>query len=119
MKRTSVHCDKCGADITLEPLQSIYLGENKSYDLCLKCYNGIAEKIADVENEIIGDEEKPKACCECTYYNRDNQYWVDNSLVVTCGSCVKCKRNFVSTDPYNEVPSWCPLKGDEDERRKS
>ena len=64
---------------------------------------------------LIGEEEKPKTCSECTYY-RESQYWSDNSIVVTRGSCTKRERNFVSTDPCNEIPSWCPLKGDEDGR---
>ena len=115
MRAMSIYCDKCGAEITLEPSQSICLGKNKSYDLCMKCYDSIAEKLADVEMEIFSKKEKPKACSECAYYNRDAQYWCDNSIVVTHGSCMKCRRNFAATDPYNQVPSWCPLKGDDDE----
>lgn len=57
MKAMTVYCDKCGADITLEPSQSIYLGKNKSYDLCLKCYDSIAEKLADVENGIFQEDK--------------------------------------------------------------
>lgn len=53
----SIYCDKCGAEITLEPLQSIYLGKNKSYELCLKCYDSIAEKLADVEKEIFEEDK--------------------------------------------------------------
>ena len=49
----SIYCDKCGSEITLEPSQNIYLGKSKSYDLCLKCYDSIADKLIDVENEIF------------------------------------------------------------------
>lgn len=49
----TIYCDKCGAEITLEPSQNIYLGKSKCYDLCLKCYASIAEKLDDVENEIL------------------------------------------------------------------
>lgn len=111
-KAMTVYCDKCGAEITLEPSQSICLGRNKNYDLCLKCYDSIAEKLADVENEIFSEEGKPEACYKCAYYS-ESQFWADNSIFATCGSCLKCKRNFTSTDPFNRVPSWCPLKGDE------
>ena len=52
MRTTIIHCDKCGAKITLEPLQSICLGRGKNYDLCLKCYNNIIKKLNDIENEI-------------------------------------------------------------------
>lgn len=58
MRAMSIYCDKCGAEITLEPSQSIYLGKNKSYDLCLKCYNSLAEKIANVEREIFVEEDE-------------------------------------------------------------
>lgn len=108
MRSMSVQCDKCGADITLEPSQNVYLGKNKSYDLCLSCYDSIAAKLADVEWAINSKEEKPKTCIECAYYS-DSQFWADNSLVATCGSCIKCKRNFVETYPYTQVPSWCPF----------
>lgn len=58
MRAVTIYCDKCGAKITLEPLQSIDLGKSKSYDLCLKCYDSIAEKIADIEKEILkGDND--------------------------------------------------------------
>ena len=57
-KAMSVYCDKCGAEITLDPYQSICLGKSRSYDLCLKCYDSIAEKLDDVEKEIKEDEEK-------------------------------------------------------------
>ena len=53
MRAMSIYCDKCGAEITLEPSQSIYLGKSKSYDLCLKCYDSIAEKLTDVEKGIF------------------------------------------------------------------
>lgn len=58
MRAMSIYCDKCGAEITLEPLQSIYLGKNKSYELCLKCYDSIAEKLTDVENEIFKEDRQ-------------------------------------------------------------
>lgn len=64
MRAVTIYCDKCGAKITLEPLQSIYLGKSKSYDLCLKCYDSIAEKLTDVEKEIFeedNDEQKPNS----------------------------------------------------------
>jgi hypothetical protein len=28
---------------------------------------------------------------------------------------MKCRRNMTTTDPYHVIPSWCPLKGDDDE----
>lgn len=56
-RAVSIYCDKCGADITLEPSQSIYLGKNKSYDLCLKCYDSIADKLTNVEKEIFKEEK--------------------------------------------------------------
>ena len=55
MRVIAIYCDKCGAEITLKPSQSIYLGKSKSYDLCLKCYNSIIEKLTDVEKEIKDD----------------------------------------------------------------
>lgn len=58
MRTTTIYCDKCGAKITLEPLQSIYLGRSKSYDLCLECYDSIIEKLTDVENEIFKEKTK-------------------------------------------------------------
>ena len=60
----NIYCDKCGADITLEPSQSIDLGKSKSYDLCLKCYDSIAEKLASVEEEIF-KENKDELHDEC------------------------------------------------------
>ena len=54
----TIYCDKCGAEITLEPSQSICLGRSKNYDLCLKCYDSIAEKLADVEKWIFEEEKK-------------------------------------------------------------
>ena len=53
----TIYCDKCGANITLESSQSIYLGEHKNYDLCLKCYDSIAEKLADVKKEIFKENK--------------------------------------------------------------
>jgi len=57
MRATTIYCDKCGAEITLEPLQSIYLGKSKNYDLCLKCYDSIAEKLIDVEKGILEEDK--------------------------------------------------------------
>ena len=57
MKAMTIYCDKCGAEITLEPLQGIYLGKNKSYDLCLKCYDSIADKLIDVEKGILEEDK--------------------------------------------------------------
>lgn len=57
MRAMSIYCDKCGAEITLEPSQSICLGESKSYDLCLKCYDSIADKLADVEKGIFEEDK--------------------------------------------------------------
>lgn len=59
----TIYCDKCGADITLEPSQSIDLGKSKSYDLCLKCYDSIAEKLADIEKWIFEEGEKAEFHC--------------------------------------------------------
>ena len=47
-----------GAEITLEPSQNIYLGKSRCYDLCLKCYDSISEKLTDVENEIFKEDRQ-------------------------------------------------------------
>ena len=57
MRAMRVYCDKCGAEITLEPSQHINLGRSKSYDLCLKCYDSIAEKLTGIENDIFKENE--------------------------------------------------------------
>ena len=63
------------------------------------------------------DLEKVNSCSECEFFS-DSQFYADNSILVSLGSCMKCQRNMTTTNPYQETPSWCPLKGDEDESIK-
>ena len=53
MRTTIICCDRCGAEISLAPVQSIHLGRGINYDLCLKCYDGIDEKLTAIKNEIL------------------------------------------------------------------
>lgn len=57
---------------------------------------------------------KEKSCIDCEFFS-DKEYYADNTVTVcdvAFGSCTKCQRNITSTDPYSEIPSWCPLKGE-------
>ena len=57
--------------------------------------------------------KKVNACSECEFFN-DSRFYAYNSILVSWGSCMKCQRNMTTTNPYQETPTWCPLKGDED-----
>ena len=65
-------------------------------------------------HKALDDTEKVNACSECEFFS-DSRFYADNSILVSWGSCMKCQRNMTTTNPYQETPSWCPLKGDEDE----
>lgn len=60
---------------------------------------------------------KEKSCIDCEFFS-DKEYYADNTVtacVVSSGSCTKCQRNITSTSPHTEIPSWCPLKGEDKE----
>lgn len=65
-------------------------------------------------NSLMGEVEKPKSCSECKFFS-NSSFYADNSIFVSQGSCMKCQRNMTTIDPHEEIPIWCPLKGDEDE----
>lgn len=68
----------------------------------------LSEKIFNAKEE----ESLPDRCVKCKYFD-GHSYYTDNNINVSAciaGSCIKCRRNLVTSDPYNEVPSWCPLK---------
>lgn len=70
-----------------------------------------ASKLLDKIKEV-NDTYKPTSCNRCAYF-RCSLYYGDNTIVYDSkafGCCMKCKRNMTSTDPYNEVPSWCPME---------
>lgn len=75
--------------------------------------------IGEPQESEIADESCPNRCIDCENFNC-KEYYADNATEVSpiaWGSCTKCQRNFVTIDPYNQVPSWCPLKkGEEDEK---
>lgn len=74
-------------------------------------FNQKIEGIYDFFNENK-DECSPNRCIGCKHFD-DRLYYADNSINVSIcafGSCRKSERNIVSTDPYNQTPSWCPLK---------
>lgn len=84
---------------------------------------GLAEESRDYmkENKEYPDEETLKKqnkntnrCIDCGHYDAHWLYTDDMRSIspLSLGSCEKCRRNFVSIDPYNQVPSWCPLKGE-------
>jgi hypothetical protein len=74
----------------------------------------------DEDIEIIGKALKGEvsSCSECEFFS-DTQFYADNSILVSWGSCMKCQRNMTTTDPFQEIPTWCPLKGDKDEKEST
>ena len=70
--------------------------------------------IVEAMKENPNSESCPDRCIDCKYFD-ERSYYAENTIAVSpvaVGSCKKCERNFVSSDPYNQVPSWCPLKGE-------
>lgn len=63
--------------------------------------------------------KKVNACSECEFFNDSSCYNTDNSILATLGSCRKCQCIMVTTNPYQEIPSWCPLKGDNNEQKQN
>lgn len=62
------------------------------------------------------EDSHPYRCINCIFFDKYS-YHIDNTVdisAVAVGSCGKCERNFTTSDPYNEVPSWCPMKGDKE-----
>ena len=80
-----------------------------------KAESEVSEELS--ENTFNVKNSCPNRCIDCKYFDERSNY-VDDSINVsacTVGSCKKRERNFVSSDPYNQVPSWCPLKGEKNE----
>ena len=74
-----------------------------------------------IKQKIDNLKKDRNKCIDCEYFS-DKEYYADNSIFVSAvafGSCAKCQRNFTSSDPYNEIPSWCPIKKKEQEDGKA
>lgn len=116
----AMKCDRCGKYIDGGDIPAIRGWRSANarrgdmptlkMDLCDACYKAL-------EDFLENGNEKKDRCIDCENFNC-KEYYADNTTEVSpiaWGSCTKCQRNFVTIDPYNQVPSWCPLKGDEDE----
>lgn len=60
----------------------------------------------------VKETYKPTSCNRCVYF-RPSLYYGDNTIRYDAnafGCCMKCKRNMTSTDPFNQVPDWCPME---------
>ena len=71
---------------------------------------GMAQAL-DIFEQTLKAVEKVNSCSECEFFG-DSRFYADNSIFVSWGSCMKCQRNMTTTDPYQEIPTWCPLKGE-------
>lgn len=72
----------------------------------------LSEKIFNAKEKEDAEDSLPDRCSKCKYFD-GHSYYTDNNINISAcaaGSCIKCRRNFITSDPYNEVPSWCPLK---------
>ena len=68
------------------------------------------------EETLKKQNKNTNRCIDCGHYDAHWLYTDDMRSIspLSLGSCEKCRRNFVSIDPYNQVPSWCPLKGEKE-----
>lgn len=49
-------------------------------------------------------------CIDCDQYIKET-YYCDNQpikMVISCGACKLAQKNICTSDPFNEIPSWCP-----------
>ena len=57
---------------------------------------------------MIDDYDEKKTCNQCIQFREFFRY--GDSIMMAAGSCQMAERDFVATDPYNEIPYWCPKR---------
>lgn len=66
----------------------------------------LKEELEEKLNERYGDIK----CVKCKYWSvrakLSSDTPQDGPIIV--GSCTKCDKNIIASDPYNGVPNWCP-----------
>lgn len=80
-----------------------------NYHSCQTCHGArfLEEDTMDLKEQLIEELDKRHRCVKCKHWSVRTTPSSDIGPFIL-GSCTKCDKDIITSDPFNGVPCWCP-----------